>query len=98
MEDEDLNNLCADLVSLKRWESFPVHLLNDKRAAEWVRVQELCLQAGLNVEGLKLDLFAAWLPDPTGDERYALIFFYDEESMRSMAARCNRQRFLEAVQ
>jgi hypothetical protein len=100
MEDEELthlNNICADLVSLKRWEAFPIHLLIGKRTAEWVRVRELCLQAGLVVEDLKADLFAAWLPDPTGEEGYAVILFYDEESMWSMAARYNRQRLLEGL-
>jgi hypothetical protein len=100
MEDEELahlNNFCADLVGLKQWEAFPVHLLRDKRTAEWIRVRELCLQNGLDVGDLKLDLFAAWLPEPTGDEDYALILFYDEESMWTMAARYNRQRLREGV-
>ncbi len=100
MDDEDLthlNNVCADLVSLKRWEAFPAHLLIGKRTAEWVRVGELCVQAGLDVGNLKPDLFAAWLPDPAGDARYAVIVFYDEESLWSMAASYNRQRLLEGV-
>lgn len=100
MEDEELihlNNFCADLVSLKRWEAFPLHLLTGKREAEWVCVRELCLQAGLDVRDLKSDLFTAWLPNPAGDEGYAVILFYDEESMWTMAARYNRQRLLEGV-
>jgi hypothetical protein len=100
MEDEEftrLNNLCADLVSLKRWEAFPVYLLIGKRTGEWVRVRELCVQAGLGLVDLKQDLFASWLPDPAGEEGYAVILFYDEESMWSMAARYNRQRLLADV-
>lgn len=100
MKAEELthsNNFCADLVGLKRWEAFPVHLLIAKRAAEWVRVRELCLQVGLGAGEVKADLFAAWLPDPAGDEGYAVIFFYDEESMWTMSARYNRQRLLEDV-
>lgn len=98
MEDEELtqlNNLCADLLSLKRWEAFPLHLLFDKRPGEWVRVREICLHAELDTEDLKPDLFAAWLLDPTGDEEYAVILFYDEASMWTMAARYNRQRLLD---
>ncbi len=98
MEDEELtqlNNFCADLVSLKRWEAFPTHLLIAQQAAEWVRVRELGSRIGLSAEDVKADLFAAWLPDPTGDEGYAVILFYDEESMWTMAARYNRQRLLE---
>jgi hypothetical protein len=100
MEDEELtrlNNFCADLVSLKRWEAFPVHLLIGKRTGEWVRVREICLQAGLEAGDLEQGLFAAWLPDPVGEDGYAVILFYDEESMWTMAARYNRQRLLEGV-
>jgi hypothetical protein len=99
-EDEELlrlNNLCADLVSLKQWEAFPMHLLVGKRTGEWVRVRDLCSQAGLSPVDLRPDLFAAWLPDPAGEEGYAVILFYDEESLWSMAARYNRQRLLEGV-
>ncbi len=98
MEDEELtrlNNLCADLVGLKRWEAFPVHLLIAQRVGEWVSVRKLCLQTGLDAGDVKPDLFAAWLSDPTGDEGYAVILFYDEESMWTMAARYNRQRVLD---
>ena len=100
MEDEELtrlNNLCADLVSEKRWEAFPVHLLVGKRPAEWVRVRDLCLQAKLEPGELDLNPVATWLPDPAGDEGYALIVFYDEESMWTLAARYNRQRLLAGV-
>lgn len=100
MKDEELtqlNNACADLLSLKRWEAFPLLLLTGKREAEWVCVRELCLQAGMDAGDLKPDLFAAWLPDTAGDEGFTVIFFYDEESMWSMAARYNRQRLLDNV-
>jgi hypothetical protein len=95
LKESHLSNLCTDLVSMKRWEAFPVHLLIGKQPAEWVRVREVCLEIGLDVGGLKAELFAAWLPDPTGDARYAVILFYDEESLWTMAARYNRQRLLE---
>lgn len=100
MEDEELthlNNICADLLSLKRCEAFPLNLLIGRREGEWVRVRELCLQAGLEAEELKPDLFAAWLSDTAGDEGYAVILFCDEDSMWTMAARYNRQRLLEGV-
>ena len=108
MDDEGLThltNFCTDLVTLKRWEAFPTHLLMGKRTGEWARVRELSLQAGLEgldvkakLEGLEVkDLFAAWLPDPSGNEGYAVILFYDEESLWTMAASYNRQRLLEGV-
>lgn len=97
MEDEgltQLNNFCADLLSLKRYEAFPLRLLMGTREAEWVRVRELCLQIGLETGDLKPDLFATWLPDTASEEGYAVILFCDEESMWTMAARYNRQRLL----
>ena len=100
MEDEDLidlNDYCSDLVGSKRWEAFPMQLLKGKPVAEWVRVRDFCLEAGLHVGDCKSDLFASWLPDPTGAEEYALILFYDEESMWTMAARYNRRRTREAL-
>lgn len=98
MEDEEfthLNNFCADLVSLKRGENFPVRLLIDKSAGEWIGVRELCSQIGIDAEALKPDLFAAWLPVPTGDEGHTLILFHEEESMWTMAARYSRPRLLK---
>ncbi len=74
-----------------------VALLIGKPTGEWVRVQQLCLQAGLPADAIKADLVAAWLKDPAGDENYAIIIFYDEESMGSMAARYNRQRLLNSI-
>jgi hypothetical protein len=100
MEDEDLNQLsnwCSDLLTLKQREAFPAHLLIGKRSAEWVQVRELCHETGLGVPDAKPDLYAAWLPDPAGDDGYAVIIFYDEETMWTMAARYNRRRLLEGV-
>jgi hypothetical protein len=92
-----LDNLCADLLSLKRYEAFPLHLLIGKRTAEWVRIREFCIQIGLDAGDVLPGLVAAWLPDPAGNEGYAVILFYDQESLWSMAATYNRQRLLEGV-
>ncbi len=92
-----LDNLCADLLSLQRCEAFPLHLLIGKRTGEWVRVRDLCIQIGLDAEDVPADIVTAWLPDPSGDEGYAVIVFYDAESLWSMAASYNRQRLLDGV-
>jgi hypothetical protein len=97
MEDDELtliNNLCADLVSLKKWEAFPLHLLTQQQAGEWSGVQEVCEHLGLAPGDLTPDLFAAWLPDPTGDEDYALVIFYNHEFGWSMPAHFNRALLL----
>jgi hypothetical protein len=94
-EDEiTLTNACADLVSLKKYEAFPLYLLRDKRSGEWVGVRECCARLGLALTDLGPDLFATWLPDPPGHDGYAVVLFYDVESMWSMAAHYNRAHLL----
>ncbi len=96
MHDEEilLFNTCADLVSLKRYEAFPLPLLGGKRPGEWVGVRELCQQSGVPAEDLSPELFAVWLPDPKAQDGYVVIVFYDDESKWSMAAHYNRGRLL----
>src|SRR5437879_6589824 len=99
MQDEELVllNTCTDLVTLKKFEAFPRHLLGSEPGAEWVGVRELCRQIGLAVGDLKPDLFTTWLPDPVGHDGYAVILFYDDESKWTTAAHYNRQRLLGNV-
>jgi hypothetical protein len=96
MQDEEITlfNGCTDLVSLAKWEAFPLRLLADKRPGEWVRLLTFCQQIGVPADQLKPELFATWLPDPMALEAYAVILFYDDESKWSMAAHYNRGRFL----
>ena len=81
MQDEEITlfNSCTDLVSLAKWEAFPLRLLGRKRPGEWIGVREFCLEIGVGVGQLKPELFATWL-------------FYDDESKWSMAAHYNRER------
>lgn len=96
MDDEELElvNACTELVSAARWEAFPTRLLRDERSGEWVGVRSLCRQLGLDAGALKEDLFATWLADPTENDAYVVIVFYDDESKWTMAAQYNRQRLL----
>jgi hypothetical protein len=89
-DDIALVNACADLVSLKKNEAFPARLLLGKRPGEWVRVWEFCRQLGVAFGELGTSVFATWLPDPRGDDGYAVILFYDDESGWSMTAHHNR--------
>jgi hypothetical protein len=96
MPDEEITlfNACTDLVSLKKWEAFPLHLLGSKRPGEWVGVRDSCLQVGVPPGDVEPQLFATWLPDPRAQPGYAVILFYDDESKWSMAAHYNRLRLL----
>lgn len=99
MEDDDIEiaNACADLLGLKANEKFPLHLLRDKRAGEWIGVGELCRQSGVGARPIKPALFVTWLPDPIGHQEYAVVLFYDEDSQWSMAAHYNRGRLIPGV-
>lgn len=96
MADEEIDwcNACTDLVALKKYEAFPQRLLETKQAGEWVRAREFCTQLGLDPGGLGLELCATWLTDPHKQDGYAVILFYDEESLWSMAAHYNRGRLV----
>ncbi len=99
MEDEsdhdDLMNFCADLVTLRRTEAFPLRLLRDQGPGQWVLVNDVCQQSGITTgEGMPR-LVAAWLPDPLGDEAYVVIIFFDDETKQSFAAHYNKRRLLD---
>ena len=97
MQDDEITlcNACADLVSLKKSEAFPLRLLGTKRSGEWIGVREFCLKIGVAADDIGPELFATWLPDPMAQEAYAVIMFYDDESKWSMAAQYNRGRLLD---
>jgi hypothetical protein len=93
-EETALCNTCTDLVSLKKCEAFPFNLLRTKKAGEWIVVCDFCRQIDVPQGDLKAELFATWLPDPLGDEGYAVIIFYDDISKWSLAAHYNRSRLM----
>ena len=93
-DDVILCDACADLVSLKKWEAFPRHLLGARQAGEWVNVRDVCQQVGIGPSDLPLELFATWLPEPKADDGYVVIVFYDGETQWSMTAHFNRALLL----
>lgn len=96
MEDEAdrLNNLCADLVSLRRLEPGLVHLFRDRPAGGWVPVAELYRRAGEPVEGIKPELVVTWLPSPSAQAGYAVVLFCDDDLQWSLTAYHNVGRAL----
>src|SRR5689334_3399896 len=92
---EQLDNACADLLSVAKYEAFP-RTLFERGQGDWVNVDELCRTLGLAVTGLNSDVYASWLSDPTGDERYAVVIFYDHGSDWTTAGHYNRRRLLNA--
>ncbi len=88
---------CADLVTLKDSEAFPLTLLTLHKSADWVPVGKLCQKIGIATIGIKDELVVTWLPDPSGNRNYAVIIFFDDESKESFAANYNRSRFLDTI-
>jgi hypothetical protein len=99
VEDESdrdhLISFCADLVTLRRTEAFPLRLLRDHGPGQWVRVHDVCQQSGISTGEVTPGLVAAWLPDPFGDPEYTVIIFFDDETKQSFAAHYNRRRLLD---
>jgi hypothetical protein len=94
MHDDEITlfNTCTNLVTLRKAEAFPMHLLGSRRPGEWLCVREVCLQIGVAPGDLRPDVFATWLPDPLAQEAYVVIMFYDDETKWSMAAHYARAR------
>jgi len=92
--DEDRLSICGDLVSVKRWEPFVVGLFQRHAKGDWIQVHNLCEEVGITLTGIRPELVVAWLDDPFGDEGYAVIIFYDDETKQSLAAHYNRARLL----
>jgi hypothetical protein len=97
VDENTLLNACTDLLSLKKYEAFPLHLLLEKRTGEWTGAREFCQQIGVAANELTPDLFVSWLPDPKAHAGYVVIIFYDDESMWSMSAHYNRVRLLDSA-
>ncbi len=97
--DDDANDqmsFCADLVTLRKTEAFPLSLLNDYQPGQWVSVKTVCQLTGTDSGILKPELASTWLLDPFGDQDYAVMIFYDDETKQSFAAHYNKRRLLNA--
>src|SRR5205807_1491537 len=86
-------NFCADLLSMERLEAFPMQLLGGPRG-DWIAVRELCARLGIDANTIDGNLFATWLADPSGNDDYVTIIFYDADAEWTMAATYNRRRLL----
>lgn len=95
--EEILCTQCGDLVSLTRLEPALLHLLQNRSAGEWVPVAELYRIAGENGADIRAEVAAAWLPSPTNQPGYVIIFFCDDELQWSMTAYYNAARLLESI-
>lgn len=97
MEDETdcLNNLCTDLVSLRKLEPGIEQLLQN-RPGEWVAVADLYRVAGVSPLRIKSELSATWLPSPSGAPGSVVVLFCDEELQWSLTAYYNSKRLFES--
>ena len=86
---DHLSNLCADVVSEKRHEPLLLSLFRDTPAGEWVPLREL---AGSGE--YPFTLAASWVKTP--DAEYAMVLFFDSETLWSMHADYNLSRLLRS--
>jgi len=93
MDDETdvMNNLCADLVCLRRFEPALVYLFRERLPGAWVPVREL-YERIVPMEASFDQLAATWLPSPTGDPDYSVVLFFDDATKWSMTADYNVAR------
>jgi hypothetical protein len=94
-DGDDPMSFCADLLTLRKTEAFPLGLLKDREPGEWVPVKTVCQSAGIASQELRPELVSTWLPDPFGDQDFVIIIFFDDETKRSMAANYNKRLLLE---
>ena len=97
-ETDRLNNLCSDLVSLRRFEPGLAYLFQHMCAGEWVSVADLYRIVRVPSEGIKPELAVAWLPSPSIQEGYVVVLFCDDELQWSLTAYYNTERlFINAA-
>jgi hypothetical protein len=88
-ELDQLSNLCAEIVSERRWEPALLRLFHDVPAGEWVPLRDL---TGL-IE-YPATLTASWVKTPDAD--FVLVLFFDSETLWSMHADYNLARLLRS--
>lgn len=88
-ELDHLSNLCADVVSEKRHEPLLLNLFRDTPAGEWVPLRDLAGSGEYPVT-----LAASWVRTP--DAEYAMVLFFDSETLWSMHADYNLSRLVRS--
>ena len=97
-DDEQSLTFCMDLVTIKNLEPFLLNLFKHHPMGKWCRVRETCEELGIHASAVKPDVVTVWLDDPFGDEGYAVIMFFDDDTKQSFAANYNKRRLLDADQ
>lgn len=99
MNDDDQSlTFCVDLVTVKTGEPFLLNLFERHPMGKWCRVREMCEELGIPASAVKPDVVTVWLDDPFGDEGYAVIVFFDDDTKQSFAANYNKRRLLNGDQ
>lgn len=88
-ELDHLSNLCADVVSEKWHEPLLLSLFRDTSAGEWVPLRDLA-----GSDEYPATLAASWVKTP--DAEYAMVLFFDSETLWSMHADYNLSRLLHS--
>jgi hypothetical protein len=87
-ELDRISNLCLELVSERKHESMLLRLFRDRPAGLWVPLAELDLPR----DDYPVSLKVSWVNTP--DPKYAIVLFFDSETLWSMHADYNLSRLL----
>jgi hypothetical protein len=93
-ETDTILSFCSDLVTQKRFESFPTYVLSEGKIGEWLLVRLVCLKCGISNCDSFPELVVTWLPEPSEDPDYAVIIFFEPTSLQSLPALYNKTRLL----
>lgn len=91
-ETDEINNLCADLVSVRRHEPALRFLFRSVPAGTWVPVHELYAHAGGAGQPILATLVAAWVGSV--EPEYTFVLFHEPERQWWMTATYNVARLL----
>jgi hypothetical protein len=95
MEEVDigLENLCADLLGVEKFEPILLQFLGYTQAGEWKSLVDVCQHFDIGEVDVN-GVFVTWLQDPAGNEGYVVFLYYHPELLWSMTAHYNRERLL----
>lgn len=93
MCDLDIQDICADILSMRKYESVMFTILNSPQNA-WVHINQLpSFQLASNFD-LSVDIYATWLYLPIDSMSYCLVVFCDEYGCICLSGTYNRARLL----
>lgn len=93
MCDLDIQDICVDILSMRKYESVMSIILNSPQNV-WVHINQLPSFQLANDFDLSSDIYAAWLYSPIYPMNFCLVVFCDESGLVCSSGNYNRARLL----